>query len=617
MRALFFWISLACPALAWNLPDLEKSFHPASVVSPADPRTYPDKEGFAQRREKLVSALATNDLSKWRRGYFKGGDPGKYLPCAAMARLLIDPNDSQSREFMNDDRSPREHYHFAAINWARFLPIFGDALTPATRGTLAAEAAKYSAYLNPSGTENHRTMNLFASNVLPDYLDSDRFAGKAREDAMREAKEKLRIYVKNLYAVGQGEWDSPTYLMFSLHGLLNIYDFTRDPETRLIAAAGLDWLTAAYALKYRDGLFTGPNQRGYYDRAMASIADQTGWLWWGSKAQPKNPASFLYAIHAATSSWRPNRVLTNLARKDVVGLPAEQKNTKPNYYFGQQIEPVAGTYPETLYLSASFTMGTLWAGFGSQITRFHLVANSNEGPLALTGGHPRKSDHKLVKLDELTFRDGGGRYDQTAQLGPLHVCLSRIPDDEVIDYTFVSLPTDSDPKQIAGRWFFRMGEAWVAVIPFTNQSEIAPVPLSDKEAAERVKQKDPTPHPRMLRISGRPSGFAVIAAEESDFPDVHSFAKWTETAYKFDTSKFAGETTIGITLPDRRNLTLRHDPSSRTIAGLDAPTGDVYSGPFVRQRGGRLEVSDGREGYAIDFTGDVPVYLDLEHAKQP
>jgi hypothetical protein len=609
----------SCAAFAadpWPLPEPHDRAHPAAGT-PADPLTYPDAAGFSGRWQILIPALASNDLGKWRRGYFSGGDPGKYLPGAAMARLLLNPKDEEAIRLMNDDRSPKEHYHFAAINWARFLPLFGRTLTPETQATLSAQAAKYSAYLNPGGTENHKTMNLCAANVLPDYLEGGRIANKDRESALREAKEKLRAYVKGLYAAGQGEWDSPTYLMFDLHGMLNIYDFAKDDETRLIAAAALDWFTAAYALKFRDGIYGGPNQRGYYDKPFQSIADQTGWLWWGGTAKPESAASFYYAIHPATSSWRPNAVLTHIADKEIPGLPVTLQNTKPNYWFGKGIPPKAGEYPETLHIAKSFTMGSIWRGFGSQITRFQLVANGSDGPLALTGGHPRKSDHTGKKLDEITYRDGGGRYDQSAQAGPLYVCLSRIPDDEPLGYSFVSIPDGVTPERVGDRWIYRLGDTWACVVPFGEKSEIATADLNPKEIAARekaaAKGETPPPLPRILKIFGRPSGFAVIAAEAADFPDATAFAKWSEETYKFDTKKFRRDVEVGVAINGREPIVIRHDPAAgiAKTTGTAPPSGAVYSGPFVKLDKSLLEVSDGKSGYAIDFSGDLPVYRTL------
>ena len=363
------------------------------------------------------------------------------------------------------------------------------------------------------------------------------------------------------------------------------------------AAAALDFYAAAYALKYRDGLHAGPTQRGFYDRPYVSIADQTGWLWWGGSLAP-DPAGlrrWYYTMHPATSSWRPNAVLTRIALKQLPGLPVTLRNTKPDYWFGHDVYPTRGAYPETLHLSPGFTLGSIDRGFGSQITRIHLVATSDSGgPLALTGGHPRKSDHKGNKLAELTYQDGGGRYDQSAQFGPLYLCLSSIPADESADYTFVSLPKDTAPARLDGRWIFPLGDAWVGVIPFTASSAVS---------ADGSR----------LEITGRPSGFALVAAERSAHPDSAAFSAWLSRSYKLDTSGFARELAVTVTLPDGSTRTVSHNPegSLATIAPPLAPNDTIYSGPFVHLAGGVLSVSDGRDGYRVDFTGDLPVYSDL------
>lgn len=113
-------------------------------------------------------------------------------------------------------------------------------------------------------------MWLAAANVMPSYVTGNRFSGCSTEEALARAKKGLRECVKALYAAGQGEWDSSTYLMFDLHGMLNIYDFAKDAETRLLAQAALDWYVAGYALKYRDGVYTAPNQRGFAGTPVAT-----------------------------------------------------------------------------------------------------------------------------------------------------------------------------------------------------------------------------------------------------------------------------------------------------------------------------------------------------------
>ena len=278
----------ALPALAagpWRVPDPAKVEHPGTDAAPASsPATYPDEDGFQRRTQLVLVGLVLQDLSTYRRGYFSGGDPGKYVPGYVMARLLRDPA-ADAVSYMNDERSFREHYHFAAINWARYLPLFGDTLSDDTQQKLADAAFRFDAYLTGGGTENHKTMWMTSANVLPHYLAGGRgLAHRSKDAALAEARGQLERYVRGLYAAGAGEWDSPTYLMFTLHGLLNIYDFSPDEQTRAIAKAGLDWCAAYYALKYTGGLFAPPNQRGYYDQPFDSIADQTGYLWWGGDA---------------------------------------------------------------------------------------------------------------------------------------------------------------------------------------------------------------------------------------------------------------------------------------------------------------------------------------------
>ena len=176
----------------WKIPSPLTAVHPGAKEAPAsNPATYPDEKGFQKRAGIIVEGLATSELAQWRRGYFTGGDPGKYLPGPAMAKLMRDPDDAQARRFMNDERSYREHYHFAAVNWARFLPLFGDALTPETKTKLAQQAGRFTAYLNGGGTENHKTMWWTSANVLPHYLQGGRLALKDKDDALAEAKRQL------------------------------------------------------------------------------------------------------------------------------------------------------------------------------------------------------------------------------------------------------------------------------------------------------------------------------------------------------------------------------------------------------------------------------------------
>jgi hypothetical protein len=590
--------------------------------SPADPETYPDAAGFEQRKQVILDGLRLNtDLGTWRRGYFSGGDPGKYVPPVVYARLLANPDDADAIAIMNDGRSSREHYHFAALNWARFYPLMGDkVLTDATRQQFSDAAFRYN-YLAPTGTENHKTMSMTSANVLPWYIDRG-LSNKSKEETLSIAKQQLRSYAKHLYQSGQGEWDSSTYWAFTMNGMLNIYDFSKDEESRLIAKAAIDWFVAGYALKYRDGLFCGPNQRGHYDTPHDSIADRIGYLWYGSRADvaPAQMRRAFHTIEPITSRYRPNQVLYNIATKKLDGTPVQFNNTKPVYWYGLNIYPNPNAYAETVYIAPTYTMGTLFNGHGSQITRFQIVSDSPAGAVALTGGHPSRSDHKGI-AEGFGYADGIGRYESTAQVGPVAMCVWNAPPDETIDYGFFSLPKDLKPT-IEGDWaILQIDKTLVAVRGATSGVEVSETDLTEKQKSENSRDREqgkPERHQSkaILKFPGRQGGWIVETASTNDFADAAALA----AALKQTAVEFAGprDGSFAVRYRSLRNgtidLTDTPDTSNAGVVLVDGKPLDykswkpIYDGPFIRQADGVLTVNDGTSGFIVDFTGDLPIY---------
>ncbi len=585
------------------------------LLAPAAlPTSYPDAEGFASRAQFIFETVARNDLGQWRRGYFSGGDPGKYLPGAAMGKLALNPEDAESRQFLNDDRSYREHYHFAAIQWPRLLGLFRDALTEDTVNKLRAEARKYGAYLNPGGTENHKTMWLTTANLLPHQLDTG-LSNKSKEESIATAKSQLRRYVKGLFSVGMGEWDSSTYLMFDINGFLNLYDFSPDHEVRLIARAALDWYVTTYVLKHRSGVFTAPNQRGFASAPYDSITDQTGFLWFSDHSSIENPPRFLYALHAATSSYRPNAVLFNLATQNELPLvPFEQLNTKPNYWYGQNITPAINQYAERVYVSQHYTMGMLLNGFGGQITRFQIVTDDGH---ILTAGHPRRSDHTTKKLDEFGYEDGLGRYEQSTAVESTAIIVNDLPPDEPIRYSFITIPAGATTATIENDILMSLGKVSVIVRPIESTLEIGTTDLTPKQLAENARELDrgkpakhtPRPIIRVMAVEGsnRP-GFILEVADDKPEAFLHRLDS-TELA-----SNMAQAGSLRYRAATGRVIDFELGPDNKPILRVDDSPVDpfawdwVYAGPYINQRDGILNVTDGRTGFSIDFSGDLPVY---------
>ncbi len=575
------------------LPDWRKD-PPGGGPAAASPSSYPDAEGFASRAALVVENLAQEDLRRWRTGFFAGGDPGRYLPPAAMAKLLLDPEDAMAREHLNDRRSPTEHDAGAAVNWARLLPLFPQALAPATRREFATRAAGAS-YLTGGGSETQVVMLRSAALVLAEQLDHERFSGLPRAAARAEVKSWLKRWVKALYAAGPVDWDCPQHLVFVINSLLNIYDFSSDGDCRLLARAGLDRLVAAYALKYTDAVHAGPHLRGSAAGRWSALTDQTGWLWWGADASPSpaQAAEFRHTIHAQTSAWRPNQVLTSLARKRLPALPVEHRAIKAAADTGRVpadvVQGVASAgWNETLYTSASFTLGSLGriaSGGPVPSDRFQLAVRSTQGTLTFTAG--------------TSLADDDGRYDQTAQIGSALVRLVRLPSDTA--YAYVALPAslvaDAPPVLDGGWWILKAGRAWIGIRGLGAPGSVGEHEIPGSARGASVPA---------LRFPGKTGGFALIVGEAAYADRAAFVAALGQTGLN-------GSDGVAFTGLDGKSVTVRwqesgSEPAVTHDGGARAAMQGPIAGPLIRCEASVLSVSDGKDGYQIDFSGDLPIY---------
>ena len=608
----------------WEIPSAETGDHPTANDAPAsDARTYPFSVGFADRQSDLIQGLASYNIWAYRAGYYaEGNDPAKRVPAHAGARLILDPQDQDALEIMNDDRSPNEHYHFAAVNWARFLPIFRDALTDATFQEFSNNAANYGAYTSPGGTENHKVMSFTSGLVLADYIAGDRIGKMNKDDAKAKLKNTLRSYVKGLYRAGQGEWDSSTYLVFDLNGMLNIYDFATDPECRLMAKAALDWLTAGYALKYTDGVFCSPHKRGYADEPVDTKTDETGWLWWGTESgwQPEDMSYHYVTFQALLSSYRPPGVISRIATGQ---LPAfEARNSKPNYWFGQGISPVANEFQESVYKTPHYTMGTLWNGYFTDISRFQLVAEGPNGGLIFTGGSPMKWHHWDSKWQVEYRNDGIGKYDQSCQVGAAHITMTVIPPEtelhEEHQYAFFDLPTDTsfveDPKK-NGNWFvIQADSAFIGLFPLCKDS-------SQIEYRKFYQPRMRAYTERRLYFNGERTGFILQTADMESYASINEFACALNEQCQVDTSGYQDDLQLSFTslAGDVIDMQyhLRNEYAAVAVNGESTDLNDwpLYDSPYITCQNSVLTVNDGETGFEVDFSGDLPVYQPWQDTK--
>ncbi len=621
------------PISAAALPDPWTAAHPGAADAPASsPTTYPDEAGFRERAAAALDGLLTQDPDSFRRGYWARGGGAHLLNHYLIARLIVDPADPAPARYVNEERSLSEHWSEAAVSWSRLLGLFPSAMTDASYATFNEKGFHQPQYTKPRGPEKYHVTAWSSAIVLPPIIPGDRGLGQVGTEAATVAvgKEHLRLYVKRLFVGGQGAWDASPWQALHFYAMLNLYDFADDPEVRLLAKAALDWYATAYALKYTDGVYGGPEQEGFADGPHTSATDQIGYVWFGSSIAPRLTAEqlrhFRPAVAPISSSYRPSAVICNLAHKRLPGLPAEFRNTKPDYWAGFTRDPKLHQNFESFYVAQGFTMGSVWKGLGGKLTRFKLVCASPQGGLVFTAGHPRLSDFDGNKQG-VGFGASRGRYTQSAQAGPIFVCYARLPDDEELDYLFVTIPEGAAGPEKLGDWYVaEAGDTLVAIRPLGGEAMIESDALTPKQRQEnqrRAAEGKPRKHPPQVqvRVHGRALGLVIHALDATRFDDVDQMLAY------LDRGKVAGldegDEVVHYTTPEGNRLSVRFAPPDQRKPGNRQATASydeqpidfatwtkVYDGPFVTQADGVLSVNDGREGFVIDFTGEMPVYRD-------
>ena len=280
------------------------------------------------------------------------------------------------------DPGYKQRMYAAARIWTEVDPLSRH--LPHQRQFYAGSKDRCSTWVDCRNTDNLRAMR--ETSV---YLMAEETGNKATRQLY---KQRLQRYVWALYNIGMGEWDSENYHGHNITAYVNLYDFAKDPEVRLLGKAALDWFYAAGALKYWRGGFGGPSKRDYNEGNQVWKAKATSelGLYFGDSPQ-SNPAPYHDLVHLVSSHYRPPEAVIALARRQFP-KPIELLNAKPTYETWLPGGEDAPAFYETLYFGHSFQMGTLPQGSGGDWNGFKLMAfNACRGVdylVASTGKNP-------------------------------------------------------------------------------------------------------------------------------------------------------------------------------------------------------------------------------------
>ncbi len=329
------------------------------------------------------------------------GDPEKYVWPKVIARFEKYGLRDSLAVFYLDSLKNNSPFHFTLLGMARIMSLYEDAPFFNRQNKLAILKGVFEREdsFNPwtaEGTENHVNMSRTSGYLLAQHaLDFP--------DEFPEAKEKMALmkrwmkeWAGNIYKYGSGEWHSSIYQAYNFIGWLNVYDFADDPEVKRIARAVLDYYATELAIHYSYQLPGGSEMRGKgYELNGRSATTYFNWLWFSPDSTPVGGlggSQLIQVIHGATSTYRPNKQIVDLAINKK--LPAYYRGSNPSYNFEHP-----AYIKKYFYAGKGYTLGSSVNNYGGffastfQYVPWKIIIRNKEGfPFVVAGnGHYYKT----------------------------------------------------------------------------------------------------------------------------------------------------------------------------------------------------------------------------------
>jgi hypothetical protein len=268
-------------------------------------------------------------------------------------------------------------------------------------GPEAAEAMRrlWKTYAPYRGdTENHWCLyhsSLFlASELWPGLAGSEWFNGKSSSENFADTKEYLLSWMALTTSLGQGEFDSPTYLPEYVIPMTLLAQFARDEEIRTRAGMMLDYLLLDFALDHLDGMYLGGNARDgattVYLPRTAPAAD-FAWLYFG--AGEKFHSGWL--LLPAVASYRPPEIIYRIATdRSAPYISRERKRVRNVIRHGTEKNPPVYKYS---YVTSDYGLSSLQGGILQPIQQHTWSVRYKDTASASTifGLHPYWSGSEL------------------------------------------------------------------------------------------------------------------------------------------------------------------------------------------------------------------------------
>lgn len=469
-------------------------------------------------------------------------------------------------------------------------------------------------------TENHWVMYYtglyLAAQTWPGEGRDTWFNGKSSEENFQEAAEWLGHWMTTSATIGQGEFDSPTYITTFLTPMIVLHEFAEDPVMKKRAGMMLDLLFADFAAEHLEGNYGGGHSRDYPEDIINPLgAPSTMWAWlyfgkpefeqWEeARFRPRNRGGWETAFGALGSYRLPPMIRSIATDRSEPYVHTETKRVRNVIRLGTEKNPPVYKYT---YVTSDYILGSLHGGILQPIQQhtWDVTFASGRPNNTIFTLHPYASGKELAMFfpEEIKFLadevdryhlvytspdkwNSSSPYERTFQHRNTLIVLYNIKEGEMHPHIDGFFPKNLDERMESAGWILcRAGKVYVALHPVRRGQWIE----------ETVNWR--------WRSHQLKNGVIVEVGSEREDGSWEAFRTSLATT-RLDTSAF--NTTLSLSYRNRQGVDLRFSfDGTRMVNGKEIHLTDYgfFEGPFLQsERGsGRITMRYKGRSRTLDF----------------
>ena len=581
-----------------------ETMYPLTVLYGAGnlPQTGSVRGNYQQRCNHL---FAFTDSTKTENYFYVAAKLHRRQDVPAALRML---------ENLLNDPSASSRGMFVIYELMAAYLYGGDMIPPALTEKIRRSFAIRPLYRGD--TENHWVMyytGLYLAAQTWNGLSGDHwYTGKSSAENFTEAEGFLYDWIRTTTTIGQGEFDSPTYMIVYLAPMLILQQFAADPVLKKKAKMMVHYLLADFAAEHLQGMYCGAHSRDYpFDAVEPKHAPSTGWAWlmFGQTEPVMRPE----ILAAALSDYHMPELIYHIATdRSKPYIHTETKRVRNIIRFSKDRNPPVYKYD---YMTKYFCLGSMQGGILQPIQEhtWDVTFVSEKPNCTLFTVHPYIGERELGMFfpEEMKFTlaevahfhtyygkedkwVSSSPYEQTFQHKNILIALYNIPGGTQFEHIDGFFPKDLDERifqpfnenSTASRWIFcRAGKTYIAYFPLKRYRWIE----------EDIDWR--------LRSTDLKNGCIVEVASADDYPTFAAFRQQIKANF-IDMTDFNAKMTVKYITSAGDNLQFTYG-GQRMVNGrpLDFKSYKLFKGPFLHAEvgSGELEMTYKDEKMILDF----------------